>query len=164
MKKVFFSILVLVIALSLCACGGNSDANMSNDSPIPGNHLYTKELTFEPHSDLSGYTVTGLDGIPSSTDIVIPDTYNGYPVTAIAPSAFKGYTGLTSITIPDSVTSIGSSSFSGCTGLTSIAIPDSVTSIGRYAFEGCTSLTIYGSAGSYAESFANDHGIPFVAQ
>lgn len=42
--------------------------------------------------------------------------------------------------IPNSVTSIVSA-FSGCTGLTSITIPNSVTRIGVSAFSGCTSLT-----------------------
>ena len=40
-------------------------------------------------------------------------------------------------------TAIGEGAFSGCTGLTSITIPDSVTTIDSNAFSGCTSLTIY---------------------
>ncbi len=48
--------------------------------------------------------------------------------------AFSDCSGLTSITIPDSVTSIGKQAFSDCSGLTSINIPDSVTGIGNYAF------------------------------
>ena len=38
------------------------------------------------------------------------------------------------------MTSIGSNAFYGCTGLTSISLPDSVTIIGDYAFYGCTDL------------------------
>ena len=52
----------------------------------------------------------------------------------IGSSAFENCTGLTSITIPNSVTSIGSGAFWGCDGLTSITIPNSVTSIGEKAF------------------------------
>ena len=61
--------------------------------------------------------------------------------SSIGGSAFSGCTGLTSITIPDSVTSIVGAAFYGCSNLTSVIIPDSVTSIGISAFSGCTALT-----------------------
>ena len=56
-------------------------------------------------------------------------------------SAFRDCSGLTSVTIPDSVTSIGDDAFRDCSGLTSVTIPDSVTSIEQYAFDGCSGLT-----------------------
>ena len=61
--------------------------------------------------------------------------------TVISAGAFTGCTGLTSITIPNSVTSIGQSAFGACTDLTSINIPNSITTIGNSAFNNCTSLT-----------------------
>lgn len=78
-------------------------------------------------------------------NIVIPEsvTYSGtiYPVTYIDWDAFYGCTGLTEVTIPNSVTAIGMRAFYGCTGLTSIEIPNSVTLIESQAFENCTGLT-----------------------
>jgi len=80
-----------------------------------------------------------------SGDIVIPESITdlGYDlrITSIENDAFWGCTGLTSITIPNSVTNIGDNAFSVCSGLTSVTIPNSVTSIGRSAFSGCSGLT-----------------------
>ena len=56
-------------------------------------------------------------------------------------SAFSKCSGLTSITIPNSVTSIGDDAFVECLSLTSVSIPESVTSIGGSAFALCESLT-----------------------
>ena len=121
---------------------------------------------------------TGCTGL---TDVVIPDG-----VMFIDISAFAKCTGLTSITIPDSVIKIGNSAFQGCAGLTGvtipagvteidhftfadcysltdITIPDSVTEIREAAFQNCSNLTVHGVAGSYAETYAGENGIPFVA-
>jgi len=56
-------------------------------------------------------------------------------------AAFTGCTGLTSVTIPNSVTFIRNYAFLNCMGLTSIITPNSVTSIGNFAFSGCSGLT-----------------------
>ena len=85
------------------------------------------------------YAVMGYTG--TATKVVIPSTYLWKPVTIIGDSAFKACSGLTSLTIPDSVEWIGDYAFSGCNGLTRIVLPDSVTTIGDGAFWGCNGLT-----------------------
>ena len=55
----------------------------------------------------------------------------------IADNAFWGCSGLTSVTIPNSVTSIGDDAFWGCWSLSSVTIPNSVTTIGENSFYGC---------------------------
>ena len=78
-------------------------------------------------------------------DITIPESviYYGdtYEVTSIESYAFFGCSGLTEVTIPNSVTSIGEKAFGDCSGLTSVTIPESVTSIDKYAFSDCCGLT-----------------------
>lgn len=137
-------------------------------------------------SEKDGLKVIGIDGAFEGctfiTEVIIPDT-----IFSIGDRAFAGCTGLTEITIPDGVFRVDDYAFSGCTGLTEIVIPDSVGRMGRRTFENCTALTkivipdsvfdmyrgafdgcsddltIYGYTGSYAESYAKENEINFVA-
>ena len=67
------------------------------------------------------------------------------------------------VVIPEGVTSIEEGAFSGSSPA-SVTIPDSVTSIGRQAFGFLPKLTIHAPAGSYAEQYAKENNIPFVAE
>ena len=84
----------------------------------------------------------------------------------IADNAFWGCSGLTSVTIPNSVTSIGDYAFWGCWSLSSVTIPNSVTTIGENAFEGCrglTSVTIPNSVTTISDAtFHNCSGLTSV--
>lgn len=70
------------------------------------------------------------------TSVTIPNS-----VTSIADGVFSGCSGLNSITIPNSVTTIDHEAFEDCRSLTSLTIPNSVTNIGSEAFKDCYSLT-----------------------
>ena len=84
-------------------------------------------------------TVTGYTGIFS--DIVIPSTLGGYPVTEIGNSAFNGNTTLRSIVIPNTVTTISNNVFQNCSNLETASLGNSVSTIGGYAFSGCSAMT-----------------------
>jgi len=89
-----------------------------------------------------GNSITIRDcSIYAKGEFIIPAVIDGLPVFSIDSYAFYGCTGLTSVTIPNTVTFIGSYAFGNCSGLTSMTIPDSVTYIGREAFHSCIGLT-----------------------
>ena len=77
--------------------------------------------------------------------LVIPETVNWgstiYTVNAIDNEAFFSCSGLTSVTMPNSVMMIGNDAFSGCRGLTDITFSDCLESIGDRAFYNCSSIT-----------------------
>ena len=79
-----------------------------------------------------------------SGNLIIPETiiYDNttYSVTSIGEDAFYK-SGITSVTIPNSVTSISENAFLDCHQLEFVTIGNSVTTIGEYAFRYCYRLT-----------------------
>ena len=84
-------------------------------------------------------TITGYSG--TDTELVIPDTLGGYPVTGIGDGAFAGNTKLKMLALPDSVASIGNWAFENCTSLLAVDLPVNLEVLGGRAFGSCTSLT-----------------------
>ena len=69
--------------------------------------------------DGTKYTVTVVGtGDCTDADIVIPDFYEGLPVTSISEYAFYFNQGLTSVTIPSCITTIDKEAFDNAPGLT----------------------------------------------
>ncbi|MBR2771195.1 MAG: leucine-rich repeat protein [Bacteroidales bacterium] len=119
---------------------------------IAANAFFEKNGIYYNITDANAMTVEVIHSYGSdsySGDIVIPSSIKVnskvYGVTSIGEYAFQDCSGLTSITIPNSVTSIALGAFEGCTSLTSITIPEGVTAIGNYAFygSGLTSMTFH---------------------
>ena len=109
-------------------------------------------IRYDVTSSVSPYTVevvsrqggyAGEITIPTKVRYYNTSThgYCYYEVTSIGEDAFLDCTGLTSISIPNSVTEIGDYAFAGCSGLTAVTIPQSVDSIGGGAFKQCPALT-----------------------
>ena len=147
-KKLLTALIVgtlacLASATLFTACGGKKDGEIStppvsSTEPSPEETPYYSEgLSYRLNNQ--SYTVYGL-GLCTDSDIVIPDTYNGLPVTGIYSYAFDNET-IESVVIPDSITSIGYGAFYSCDFLTEVTIPNSIISIEPFAFYNCDKLT-----------------------
>ena len=123
MKKltsILLAMVILALTLSFSSCEMTSE----------------EDLKFFPQP--TGIYVTGC-----ASDLmymIIPETYEGEKVVGITQAAFRGYTAIKVVKIPDTVTEIGNFAFADCTSLKKVIISDSVTKIGVGAFSGCTSL------------------------
>ena len=114
---------------------------------ISGALTIPSEVTFCGHT----YTVTSISerafmDCSGLTSVTIPNSVN-----SIGNRAFLLCSGLTEVTIPNAVTSISDSAFSYCIGLTSVTIPNSVISIGESAFGNCYALTSVSIGNSVTE-------------
>ena len=92
-------------------------------------------MLYRLNKDKDGYVVSSLvkGNLVVLDGNIIPDTYNGLPVTEIAAGGFSGWTYLLDITIPGSVEKIGRYAF-GLSGLCFLTIQEGTKIIDDYAF------------------------------
>ena len=95
---------------------------------------------------------------------VLTDIILGAGIKNIEAQTFQGCSSLESIILPYQMETIGDDAFKNCTKLRKITIPKATTSISDSAFSYPDKMTIYGVAGSYAEQYATENDIAFVAQ
>ncbi len=72
--------------------------------------------------------------------LTIPETIDDHSVISIGQEAFKDCTGLTAITLPDSVTTLGTYAFWNCNGLTDVTLSKNLTKLEPGTFIRCKSL------------------------
>ena len=137
---------LLAVAVALCLAFGGAAAlpqNAFTGSTSITASADTSDDGFVYNAGTSSSTITGYKG--SKTDITIPPTLGGKPVTLIADGAFKGKN-IKTVILAASVTGIGYNAFQNCTSMTAFVVPysnSSLKEIGNYAFDGCTALTTF---------------------
>lgn len=135
MKKIISALISAAIAVSAMpfvtlAAGTLSVAAETAAEP----EFYLENINFDNFTAEIG-EVENCTG-----DLVIPSSVNRFKIVGIKEKTFFGNTGLTSVTIPESVKYIGENAFTGCLSLESVTISDSVTELGKGCFTSCTSL------------------------
>ena len=98
-------------------------------------------FSYSVNKDGNTCTITNFEG-KQMGDLIIPETLDGYTVTAIKDFAFYYCTGFTGkLVIPDTVEKIGVASFAGCYNLMEIDLPQNLRHIGLGAFIGCKGIS-----------------------
>ena len=113
----------------------NDDLNNNPDNLVVSGSV---GLDFRLNREGDSYSVTGI-GSCKDTDIIIPNIYNGLPVTKIEDEAFWN-SQITSIKLHNGITYIGFDAFHCCNQLKNIDLPDSLETVEGSAFSGCEIL------------------------
>lgn len=124
----------------------NSD--IQTEVVIP--RIVSNGLAYEVNADGATCTITGI-GTCTDTEIGIPDTIDGYKVTAIGENAFGNCSSVTAIVLSNNIKSIGNRAFYK-TSIAEISLPASINKIGTQIFYGCNNLTTVYYAASYSPS------------
>lgn len=81
---------------------------------------FTYYTYFNEENNRTEAVIQGYRG--SDSDVVIPNSIDGFVVTAISMYAFSGHSDLASITIPSTIQSIGEDAFLECDGLKKVYV------------------------------------------
>lgn len=133
------------------ACGLRQESNSSNPVQTDGQGVEYRL------SDTDEYTVVGAK--KGRSELVIPASFLGLPVTEIGKEAFVEHDDLKKITLEHGILRIGEAAFYGCDGLETLYLPNSLQSIGYYAFDECEKLSYFEKDSIY---YLGNEQNPFV--
>ena len=142
----------------------SSSSEEESSEPVYVGEPTPEKLQFALSEDGQSYAVC-YTGYASRNTIIVPETYNGLPVTAVMKDGFAYWNDIQTIYLPDTIETIGEGAFERCnhqafdfpnipknlkyigdraffsSGLKNFKIPRSVEHIGSEAFSDCKSLT-----------------------
>ena len=155
MKRILILALVATLALSsLFSCANNNqdkadgtesesesvaEGDTNAESRLPAVDVSGEGFELALSEDKSYYTFVSK-GASGDSKIIVPSTFNGVPVKAIAEGAFAACEGITEIIVSEGVTSIGKDAFAFSVDLKSVTLPNSLTEISERAFYSAANL------------------------
>lgn len=96
------------------------------------------------------------------TEVVVPASIGGAPVTAIAKRAFDGCKALISVRIPEGVEGIGAQAFRSCIALEKVYAPASVVEMASDAFKGCKKPVLVVDQNSWIYNWCLQHDAAYA--
>ena len=129
---------------------------LENITVSAGNAKYFSDngSLYAKNDDGTAVTLCTLVNVPS--ELTLPETVNGLPLTAIGPMVFQANTTLTAVTLPASVTTIDRMAFDTCSNLKTVVLQcETAPTLGSYAFTDLAEgSTIYVPNETVATAFA----------
>ena len=143
-------------------CSALTEVNMPNSMHNIGSYAFyncdalTKVVIPDSVTTMGTYIFADCE--------LLSDVTLGTGITTIPSYAFNLCPSLQKIVLPYRTAAINSNAFTNCTSLTEITIPRATTTIASGVFSYPARLTVYGVAGTYAETYANNIGATFINQ
>ena len=143
-------------------CANLKTVTISETVTVIGGNAFLRCTSLESvvlHSGISAVGRNAFYGCSALQEAKIPAS-----VKEINEGMISVCKNLQRLVIEDGVERIGLYAFAFCENLAYIRIPQTVTEISPMAFHDCKKCVIHAPAGSYAETYAKENSIPFVAE
>lgn len=162
MKKIMISLLTVIMTMSICACGNDtntsskeskteSSVSVSNGSSNKKELIYDSTEDFDYSEVDDGVIITYFNNhdYVEYNKIIVPSEIDGKKVVGIGSlektdiyygGVFSAVFGNCEVVIPDTVTYIGGKAFEGADGLVKLSGGKNCKKIGEYAFMNCVNL------------------------
>lgn len=135
----FFIGMIAVLFLSIIAIVFLSTGITAFAAEIEDSSSYNFTIVTSSEGEQSYSVAIKTSAKPTVETVIIPNTYNGLPVTEIANNGFMSCANLKKVVLPTTLKKIGNNAFMNCAKLERISLP-SIESIGMNAFAMCSML------------------------